>query len=206
VTAAEAYHKGVTDVASPEVSESDTAKRVLELARSFRRQTSIRRALEKARGSGLMDASTGLFTRDLFAVHLMRLAAAARVRNRPLSVCVLKVADRPGVVMARAGGWLDRAIPQIGTMIGRLVRSEDTAARLGPEVFALALPATNAAAANLAAQRIGAVIACTAFESGQDRQPFVAEFDVGVAEVTPGESAAKALEIAASRAMQREAS
>jgi two-component system cell cycle response regulator PopA len=153
-----------------------------------------------------MDASTGLFTRDLFAAHLMRLAAAARVRNRPLSVCVLKVAERPDVVVARAGGWLDRAIPQIGSMIGRLVRVEDTAARLGPEVFALALPATNLMAAQLTADRIAAVIGCTAFESGQERQPFVAEFDIGVAEVAPGESAAKALESAASRAMQRQAS
>ena len=206
VTAADAFHKGVTDVASPEVSESDTAKRVLELARSYRRQSAIRKALEKARSSGLMDAATGLFTRDLFAGHLMRLAAAARVRNRPLSVCVLKIADRPEVTIARAGGWLDKAVPQIGSMIGRLVRAEDTAARLGPEVFALALPATNLSAARLTAERIAAVIGCTAFESGADRQPFVAEFDIGVAEVQPGESAARALEIAAERAMQRAAS
>ena len=195
ITAADAFNKGVTDVASPEVSENDTAKRVLELARSYRRQSAIRRALEKAKSSGLMDAATGLFTRDLFAAHLMRLAAASRVRNRPLAVCVLKVAERPEVVVARAGGWLDRAIPQIGSMIGRLVRAEDTAARLSPEVFALALPATSLSAARLTAERIAAVIGCTAFEAGPDRQPFVAEFDIGVAEVTPGESAAKALEL-----------
>ncbi|MFI4936429.1 MAG: diguanylate cyclase domain-containing protein [Caulobacterales bacterium] len=204
--ATDAYHRGVTDVASPEVSESDTAKRVLELARSYRRQSAIRRALEKAKSSGLMDAATGLFTRDLFASHLMRLAAAARVRNRPLSVCVLKIAEQPQVTLARAGGWLDRAIPQIGAMIGRLVRVEDTAARLGPEVFALALPATNLAAARLTAERIAAVIACTAFESGQERAPFVAEFDIGVAEIQAGESAARALELAAERAMHRAAS
>jgi two-component system, cell cycle response regulator PopA len=206
IAAVDAFNKGVTDVASAEVSESDTAKRVLELARSFRRQSAIRRALEKAKSSGLMDAATGLFTRDLFAAHLMRLAAAARVRNRPLSVCVLRVADRPEVSIARSGGWLDRAIPQIGSMIGRLVRAEDTAARLGPEVFALALPATSGAAAKLTAERIAAVIGCTAFEAGADRAPFVAEFDIGVAEVRAGESAAKALELAAAQASQRQAS
>jgi two-component system cell cycle response regulator PopA len=206
IAAADAFDKGVTDVASPEVSENDTAKRVLELARAFRRQTAIRRALDKAKSSGLMDAATGLFTRDLFAAHLMRLASAARARNRPLAVCVLKVADRAEVTVARAGGWLDRAIPQIGAMIGRLVRAEDTAARLGPEVFALALPATSLPAARLTAERIAAVIACTAFEAGPERQPFVAEFDIGVSEVVPGESAAKALETAAAQASQRQAS
>jgi two-component system cell cycle response regulator PopA len=205
VTMSEAFHRGVSDVASPETPEIETARRVIELARSFRRQTAIRRALEKARSSGLMDAATGLFTRDLFAAHLVRLAQAARLRNRPMSVCVLRLSERPEVTAARAGGWLDRAIPQIGSMIGRLVRAEDTAARLGPEVFALALPGTAQAAGQAAAERIAAVIACTAFEAGENRRPFVVDFDIGVTQIDRGESAAAALERAAGRALQRKA-
>lgn len=207
VTTAEAYHRGVSDVASPETPEIETAKRVVELARAYRRQAAVRRALEKARGSGVMDPATGLFTRDLFAAHLARLAQAARIRNRPLSVCVLKVADRPEVASARIGGWLDRAIPQIGSMIGRLVRVEDTAARLSTEVFALALPATPQAAARAAGERIAAVIGCTAFEAGEGRTPFVVDFDIGVAEVMAGaEGVGRALEEAAARAEARRAS
>ena len=205
VTMSEAFHRGVSDVASPETPEIETARRVIELARSFRRQTAIRRALEKARSSGLMDAATGLFTRDLFAAHLVRLAQAARLRNRPMSVCVLRLSERPEVTAPRAGGWLDRAIPQIGSMIGRLVRAEDTAARLGPEVFALALPGTAQAAGQAAAERIAAVIACTAFEAGENRRPFVVDFDIGVTQIDRGESAAAALERAAGRALQRKA-
>ncbi|MDH4384144.1 MAG: diguanylate cyclase [Caulobacter sp.] len=205
ITMAEAFHRGVSDVASPDTPESETAKRVIELARSFRRQTAIRRALEKARSSGLMDAATGLFTRDLFAAHLVKLAQAARVRNRPMSVCVLRLSERPEVTAARAGGWLDRAIPQIGSMIGRLVRAEDTAARLGPEVFALALPGTVLSAGQAAAERIAAVIACTAFEAGENKRPFVVEFDIGVTQIEQGENAASALERAAGRAIQKKA-
>jgi two-component system cell cycle response regulator PopA len=160
----------------------------------------VRAALEKARGSGLMDAATGLFTRDLFAAHLARLAQAAKQRNRALSVCVLKLADKPELAAPRAGGWLDRAVPQIGSMIGRLVRVEDTAARLGPELFALALPNTHAANGRLAGERIAAVIGCTAFEAGEGNAPFVVEFDLGVAAVTSAESAGRALEEAAERA------
>ncbi|RAK55291.1 GGDEF domain-containing protein [Phenylobacterium soli] len=206
VTASEAYHRGITDVASPETPEAETARRVVELARAYRRQTSVRQALESARTSGLMDAATGLFTRDLFAAHLARLAQAAKQRNRALSVCVLKVADKPELAAIRKGGWLGRAIPQIGSMVGRLVRVEDTAARLGPEVFALALPATPAAAARAAGERIAAVIGCTAFEAGDGKPPFVVEFDLGVAEVGPGEPAGRALEQAAAEAYARKAS
>ncbi|MES2343812.1 MAG: diguanylate cyclase [Pseudomonadota bacterium] len=203
VTMSEAYHRGISDVASPETAETETAKRVIELARSYRRQTAIRKALEKARASGLMDPATGLFTRDLFATHLGRLAQASRLRNRPLSVCVLKVSERPDVENARRGGWLDRAIPQIGSMIGRLVRVEDTAARLGPEVFALALPATPQASARAAGERIAAVIGCTAFEAGEGKAPFVVEFDIGVAEVNLATGVGKALEEAAARAVDK---
>ena len=203
VTMSEAYHRGISDVASPETPETETAKRVIELARSYRRQTAIRKALEKARASGLMDPATGLFTRDLFATHLGRLAQASRLRNRPLSVCVLKVSNRPDVDNARHGGWLDRAIPQIGSMIGRLVRVEDTAARLGPEVFALALPATPQASARAAGERIAAVIGCTAFEAGDGKAPFVVEFDIGVAEVSLAAGVGKALEEAAARAVEK---
>jgi two-component system cell cycle response regulator PopA len=202
---AEAFHRGVSDLATPEVPAAETARRVIELARTYRRQSAIRQALDKARGSGLMDGPTGLFTRDLFAAHLVRLVQASRLRNRPLSLCVLRVADRPELRLARNGGWMDRAIPQIGSMIGRLVRAEDTAARLGPEVFALALPATGQAAARAAGERIAAVIGCTAFDAGEKRTPFVVEFDIGVAEVEMGENAARALERAAARAAQLKA-
>jgi two-component system cell cycle response regulator PopA len=205
VTHAEAFAKGVSDVATQDGGPADTAARVVELARAYRRQNLIRRALERARSSGLMDPATGLFTRELFAAHLVRLANAARARQRPLSVCVLRIADKPELGPIRRGGWLDRAIPQIGSMVSRLVRAEDTAARLGTEVFGLALPATRADQAVTAGERISAVIACTAFEAGEGKPPFVAEFDIGVAEVDPDENTAKALERAAARALQRQA-
>jgi two-component system cell cycle response regulator PopA len=200
VTASEAYHRGISDVASPETPETATALRIVELARAYRRQKSVRMALERARNSGLMDATTGLFTRDLFATHLMRLARSGQARNRALSVCMLKVSERPELQIPRAGGWVARAIPQIGSMIGRLVRVEDTAARLAPEVFALALPSTRLNAARAAGERIAAVIGCTAFEAGDGATPFVVDFELGVAEVASPESVGFALEQAAAMA------
>jgi two-component system cell cycle response regulator PopA len=194
VELADLFRRGFADVAAAETPEDETAERVLALARNHRRRQAIRRALDSVRGSDLTDAATGLFTRELFASHLARLAEGARSRNRALSVCVLKVTEREPVVQARHGGWLDRAMPQIGAMVSRLVRVEDTAARLGPELFALVLPATSAPAARLAAERISAVIACTAFDAGKDRSPFVVEFEVGVAEMRDGETPAAVLE------------
>jgi two-component system cell cycle response regulator PopA len=202
----EAYDRGITDLATGDTPADETARRVVALARTHRREAAIRRALEKARGSGLMDAATGLFTRDLFAAHLARLSTAMHARHRPLSVAVLRISESPELGLMRSEGWLDRAIPQIGSMIGRLVRAEDTVARLAPDVFALAFPAANQEAARVAAERIGAVIACTAFDAGPGRTPFSITFDLGAAELEPGETAAHALERAGSRASARRAS
>ncbi len=48
--------------------------------------------------------------------------------------------------------------------------------------------------ARIAAERIAAVIGCTAFDAGPDQPPFVLNFDLGVAELLPGEPAAGLLE------------
>lgn len=202
INLSEIYNKGMSDVASADTLEEETADRVLSLAETYRRHQAVRRALDGARGAGLTDGATGLFTRDLFAAHLSRVAEGARARRRPLSACILRVAATDEIAVARKDGWLDRAMPQIGSMLSRLVRAEDTAARLAPEVFALALPATPGPAARLAAERIAAVIGCTAFDAGKDRPPFVIEFEIGAAELQPGENPAALLE-RASQALRR---
>ncbi len=194
INLSELYNRGFSEVAAADTPEPEAAARVLDLAKTHRRHLAIRKALEGARGAGIMDPSTGLFTRNLFASHLGRVAEAASARRRPLSVCVLRVSENDALTRARMGGWLDRAMPQIGAMVSRLVRVEDTAARLAPEVFALALPATPGPQARLAVERIAAVIGCTAFDAGPDRTPFVVEFNVGVAELMQGEGAAAVLE------------
>ena len=194
INLAELYNRGFSDVAAADTPEEETADRIVALARAHRRHIVIRKALEGARGSGLTDPATGLFTPELFASHLARVAEGARLRRRPLSVALLRVSETDAVRDARAGGWLDRALPQIGAMVSRLIRTEDTAARLAPDVFALALPATRGPAGRIAADRIAAVIGCTAFDAGADKTPFVVEFEVGVAEVAAGESPAVVLE------------
>lgn len=197
------YRRGFADIAEGKVSEQEAAERILALARHHRRRVAIRRALDSARSSHLTDPVTGLFDREPFAAHLGRVFTSARARRRPLSLCVLKVVRTEALNRINQTGWLDRALPQVGAMISRLVRVEDTAASLAPDTFALMMPATDANAARLAAERIAAVIACTAFEAGEGRSPFVIEFDIGVAEMKEGEGPIQLLERAVTDARQK---
>lgn len=188
------YGRGFADVAEATVPEPETADRIVSLARTYREHQAVRRALEAARGSGLTDPATGLFTPDLFAAHLGRIVDAGVRRRRPVSVCVLRIRPSDEVAAARGGGWLTRALPQIGAMVSRLIRIEDTASLLSPEVFALALPATDTVEAGLVAERITAVVGCTAFDAGAAARPFTVAFDVGTAQHDGHESPGALLE------------
>ncbi|ESQ75470.1 diguanylate cyclase, partial [Asticcacaulis sp. AC402] len=200
----DAYLRGVSDIGNPSAGNAEIADRLLRLARVHRRHLTIRKTLEAMRGDPQMDKGTGLFGRDLFANHLARLARGAVERQRPLSICVLKITDTPDIFRARKKKMFERALPQIGSMIARLIRAEDTAGRLSNDVFALALPATTLNSARNVAERISAVIGCTAFDSGQGRPPFVVEFDVGAAEMREGEPAGDVLMRAAAAADNRD--
>lgn len=204
-SAGQAYDRGLTDVAAAEIPPEQAALRTLSLARAFRRESLARRALQAPLVPPLSDADTGLFSPTLFAAHLARLSDASTRRRRPLSVAVLRTPDDADLAGVRRSGALGRALPQIGSMIGRLVRAEDTVGRLSSEVFALALPASRRGEVQVAVQRIAAVIACTAFEAGEGRAPFTLELDVGVAELKPSEPAASALERAATESLSRKA-
>ncbi len=141
--------------------------------------------LEKARSSGLMDAATGpLHPRPVRRPPRRAWPRPSRVRNRPLSGLRAEGrrearGERP---RAPAAGWT-APFPQIGSMIGRLVRVEDTAARLGPRSSPSPCPPPASPRPALAGERIAAVIGCTAFEAGEGKPPFVVDFDLGVAEV-----------------------
>ena len=205
VLTAEAFNRGLSDIVDADCPADLAAMRIIGLARRHRREAEQRRALDPAKRDGRMEAVTGLFTRDLFASHLAALAHAAPTRGRPLSVAVMRLADRPHTLRAKSMGWVEKAIPQMGSMISRLVRIEDTAARLASDVFAFAFPSATAEEARVAVERIAAVIGCTAFEADAENPPFTVDFDLGVAQLQPGESAAQALERAANSALSHAA-
>jgi two-component system cell cycle response regulator PopA len=165
----------------------------MRLANGHRRLHQLRESLINFKDLEGIDAPTQLFGRDLFAQHLSRLSDYSRQRNRPLSVCVLKIVETDAIGFARQKGYLDAALTQIGAMVSRLIRCEDTGGRLSNERFALALPATTFEKARLVCERIAAVISCTAFETKPGLPPYIVEFDVGVAELLRNEPPSEAL-------------
>ena len=176
--------------------EDETAERVLALARNHRRRQAIRRALDSARGSDLMDPATGLFTRDLFAAHLARVAEGA-ASARPIAVGLRSAGGREREPLGQArerrlAGSRHAADRRHGVATGA-GRGHGGAPGAGA-VRPGAARDGGTGRRGLAAERIAAVIACTAFDAGPNRSPFVVEFDVGVAEMDDDETPAAVLE------------
>jgi two-component system cell cycle response regulator PopA len=80
-------------------------------------------------------------------------------------------------------------------MLSRLVRAEDVAARLDQTTFAVAFPSSDDEAAEIAAERIAAVLECTAFDVQADHtnysndQPIQIKLAIASASLLPQENA-----------------
>lgn len=111
-----------------------------------------------------LDALTELTNRRHFTEQLDREIARARRHQRPLALCLIDVDlfkpinDRYGHI---AG---DGVLRQLAAILRQHVRSEDVAARIGGEEFAVMFPETDAAAAALFAERLRAAVEGAVFE------------------------------------------
>jgi two-component system, cell cycle response regulator PopA len=161
-------NKGATDFAVSGDDDDAAAERLLDFVDEKRSRDALALAFAAARAPSAMDQGTGLYGPNFFTSHLESLIARAHQTDRPLSIILVRIAPDPILIALAAGRGLDRIVGQAGAMMARLVRAEDVAARLDRTTFAIAFPSSDEDAAHVAASRIGAVLECTAFDSGTD--------------------------------------
>jgi two-component system, cell cycle response regulator PopA len=182
--------RGASDAVVAGVDDAAAVLRLMGLVDEKRRRDALSLAFSAARAPKALDPGTGLYNRAFFEAHLAALARRADETDRPLAVAALRfgplVAD-PGRVPARV---INRVAGQAGSMLGRLVRAEDVAACLGSTDFTVAFPASDEAAALVAAERIAAVLECTAFDSGEGpgAEPLQLRVQLASATLMPGEA------------------
>ena len=147
------------------------------------------------------DALTELCNRRHFAELADKEIARARRHGRPLSLCILDVDlfkpinDRHGHIRG------DEVLRQVAAVLRRHARSDDVAARIGGEEFALLLPECTAADAALLADRLREAVASTKFAPGGEAQRITVS--IGVAALAPHRDSRQALMAAADAALYR---
>jgi diguanylate cyclase (GGDEF)-like protein len=149
----------------------------------------------------IQDGLTGLHNRRHFMETVEREIARAVRHDRPLTLCIVDVDlfkpvnDRYGHISG------DEVLRQIAAVLHRQVRSDDFAARIGGEEFAVLLPECDLDAASGFAERLRAAIAATVFSPGGEKQHITVS--IGVTAMAPGRETCSGMMAAADAALYR---
>lgn len=147
------------------------------------------------------DALTELYNRRHFIEMADKEIARAIRHQRPLALCIVDVDlfkpvnDRYGHISG------DEVLRQIAGLLRGHARSDDLAARIGGEEFALLLSECDAAAASAFADRLREAVATAVFTPGGEPQRIT--ISIGIAELSPGRDTRGALMAAADAALYR---
>ncbi len=190
----EAVHAaGATDLVFADESEKVFSDRVEAAMTEHRLRATLKAAYGDTRHDRTLDSVTGLYRRAFLMEHLTSLIDDARDHDEPLAVVGFRLAELAEI--NAEWGWAagDHLLAQVGRMIARLVRGEDTAARAGGDRLAIALPATDVETARPVANRIAGIIETTAFSVPGAPGPVWITLDVAIVEPDEDEDAAAIL-------------
>lgn len=183
---AEAMLGGATRVLS---RRSEGGELYAALALLGRRQQSrwrIRQAMEKTRTPETTDPRTGAFTFDFMRAHLESLVAAARIRDKHLTLVFFSFPDAPGVQEQFGQAASDHLLKQLSQWIGAMVRIEDMVAHYQGHDFCIALPDTPVEEALYVMRRIAGVLTYTDFALHEVYQPVTVCVEFGIAGIEKG--------------------
>ena len=125
-----------------------------------------KQALDHARLEGLVDESTGLYSRIGLSRRAREVASEATRHQQPVA-CLVLALDAP--VLAAAVETTEELARKIAGFFRTSGRSSDVVARLGPMEFGVIAPSTSAEGAASMVTRVEACLAASG-ESGQDDQ------------------------------------
>jgi two-component system cell cycle response regulator len=135
---------------------------------------------EKIRYLSMHDTLTDLYNRAYFEEEMARIE---RGRSFPVSILMADLDGLKGINDSQGHAAGDRLIRDAAEILRRSVRSNDVAARMGGDEFALILPATDSLSA------LGVVERIRRTESDFNREStlYKVGFSIGIATSGPGE-------------------
>ena len=187
--------KGASDVSYMGLNDELTIARLLTLIDEKRRREKLAISFAMTRTSKVADAATGLYNELFFKTHINELMLNAQRNNVYFSLGFVSVSPNNNGKLDLSIAQMRKILSQTGSMISRLIRTEDSACSLEGDIFAIIFHSTNAQEALIALNRICAVIETSAFNTS-DNQSCMVITNKWHKEISKGDDLGQVLEIA----------
>lgn len=132
------------------------------------------------------DALTGLYNRRHFMELLGKERARASRYRRPLSLCIIDIDRFKHINDSYGHPAGDEVLELVARIIREHARTEDVAARIGGEEFAVLFPETRVQAAVEICERLRLAVAACACRI--EHQPVTVTVSLGTTQLQPGDS------------------
>jgi|GEM_PF-367449 len=194
-----AMQGGATRVLSRRGEDGELYASMSILGRRQQSRWLIRQAMDKTLSAETTDSRTGAYTFDFMRAHLESLVAAARVRDKHLTLVFFSFPDAPGVGNEFGQAASEHLLKQLSQWINAMVRIEDMVAHYTEHDFCIALPDTPVDEALFVMNRIAGVLTYTDFALTEVYQPVRISVEFGIAGIEKGDTIDALIERARAR-------
>jgi len=172
---------GADDVVSAQISEGELVLRAKALIRQKMLHDKLRDTVRDGLTAAVTDPLTGLYNRRYVEPHLIRLAEQARLTQREFAVMIMDIDHFKQIndTFGHAAG--DKVLVEISKRLRNNLRAIDLVARIGGEEFMVAMPNTDDAQGQFAADRLRKLVSQKPFTIGPDLPELNITVSVGVA-------------------------
>jgi two-component system, cell cycle response regulator len=177
---------GVNDYIVRPLDPNELMARALTQVRRKRYNDRLRNSVRQTIELAVTDGLTGLHNRRYLDTQLRTLFARAKVRGRPLTICITDI-DRFKLVNDQYGHDAgDEVLKEFSGRIRSTVRGADLACRFGGEEFVVVMPDTTAEVAANVAERLRLMIEARPFQLRSGETPLMLTASMGIATLGPG--------------------
>lgn len=177
---------GVNDYIVRPLDPNELIARALTQVRRKRYNDRLRNSVRQTIELAVTDGLTGLHNRRYLDTHLRTLFARAKVRGRPLTLCITDIDRFKQVNDVYGHDAGDEVLKEFAGRIRSTVRGADLACRFGGEEFVVVMPDTSAEVAATVAERLRGMIEARPFQLRSGETPLMLTASMGIATIGPG--------------------
>lgn len=176
---------GVNDYIVRPLDPNELVARALTQVRRKRYNDRLRNSVRQTIELAVTDGLTGLHNRRYLDTHLRTLFARAKVRGRPLTICITDIDRFKQVNDVYGHDAGDEVLKEFAGRIRSMVRGADLACRFGGEEFVVVMPDTPAEVAATVAERLRGMIEARPFQLRSGETPLMLTASMGIATIGP---------------------